>query len=78
MERQENMDSFKLLEEKIEILIKHITSLREEKASFEKMIQEKERSIANLTLELENLKENRDKAKERITSILEKIEELDI
>ncbi|MFC1820578.1 cell division protein ZapB [Thermodesulfobacteriota bacterium] len=77
MEQREEMDHFKVLEEKVETLIVHITSLRDEKESLKKKIHEQERSIAELAGELKNLKESRDKAKDRIVSILTKIEQLD-
>jgi uncharacterized protein YdcH (DUF465 family) len=78
MEQKENVDSFKVLEEKVEMLIGHITSLRDEKRLLETRILEKEKSITVLNEEIKNLKEVRDKAKDRIASILEKIEKLDV
>ena len=78
MEQPEKVDNFKALEEKVEMLIEHIRSLRNEKQTLEKSLEDKERSIAILNGELENLKEIRDKTKARIASILEKIERLDV
>ena len=78
MEQPEKVDNFKVLEEKVEMLIEHIRSLRNEKQTLEKSLEDKERSIAILNGELENLKEIRDKTKARIASILEKIERLDV
>ena len=72
------MDYFKVLEEKLGVLIAQITSLREEKESLRGKIQQQERNITDLTGEIENLKGNRDKVRERIVSILEKIEQMGI
>jgi septal ring factor EnvC (AmiA/AmiB activator) len=78
MEQPEKVDNFKVLEEKVEMLIEHIRSLRNEKQTLEKSLQDQERNFAILNGELENLKEIRDKTKVRIASILEKIEKLDV
>ena len=78
MEQPEKVDNFKVLEEKVEMLIEHIRSLRNEKQILEKSLQDQERNFAILNGELENLKEIRDKTKVRIASILEKIEKLDV
>ena len=78
MEQPEKVDNFKVLEEKVEMLIEHIRSLRNEKQTLEKSLQDQERNFAILNGELENLKEIRDKTKARIASILEKIERLDV
>ena len=72
------MDYFKVLEEKVGILITQITSLRKERESLRGKIQQQERNIMDFTREIENLKSNRDKARERIISILEKIEQMGI
>jgi len=78
MEQQDEMDYFKVLEEKVGVLIAQITSLKEERESLREKIQQQERNILDFTREIENLKSNRDKARERIVSILEKIEQMGI
>lgn len=78
MEQQESIDIFKVLEEKVEGLINQIRSLKDEKESLEKENQEKEKEIARLTGELEDLKEIKDTTKNRIESIIHKIENLDM
>ena len=78
MEQQDEMDYFKVLEEKVGVLIAQITSLREERESLRGKIRQQERNIADFSREIENLKGNRDKTRERIVSILEKIEQMDI
>ena len=78
MEQQEQIDSFKILEDKVGTLITHVKALRNEKEGLEKKIREKDRIITDLNLELSGLRDIKNKAKDRIDSILEKISELDI
>jgi len=72
---KEGTDHFQLLEERVGSLIKNITSLREEKKSLVEKLNEQECRITDLTSNVEHLKEGRDKAKDRIVSLLEKIEQ---
>ena len=78
MEPQEQVDSFKILEDKVEMLISHVKALRDEKTGLERKIQEKERIISDLNMELSGLRDIKNKAKDKIDSILAKINELDI
>jgi chromosome segregation ATPase len=78
MEHQEEIDQFKVLEEKIGILIEKVSSLKEEKESIAAKLREQEKIITDLTRELENLKSTRDKTRVRIQSILDKINNMDI
>jgi len=78
MVEAEGTDHFQLLEERVGSLIQHLTSLRDEKISLMEKINEQERKITDLTIDVERLKEGRDKAKDRMVSLLEKIEQLDI
>ena len=72
------MDHFKVLEDRVETLITSIKSLRQDRESLKKKIHEQEKSIEELIREVEDLKVARDKAKDRIVSLLEKIEQLDV
>ena len=76
MDFTEENDYFKLLEDKIGELINRMQEIKGEKESFIKTIDEQKIRIDTLTTELNELKENKQKAKERITSIIEKIEKL--
>ena len=78
MKQREEIDHFRLLEEKVESLIKFITSLRQEKESLKEKNLIHEEKIAALTTEMEDIKDARDEAKGRIVSLIEKIEQLDI
>jgi FtsZ-binding cell division protein ZapB len=74
---EEDGDQFELLEAKIDKLIATITTLRNEKESLTEKLQIQEEKLADLSREVEGLKSGRDKAKQRIVSLLEKIEQID-
>lgn len=78
MERGEEIDQFQLLEDKVDSLIRFITALKKEKESLVEKIQIQEGRITDLIGQMDHLKASRDKAKERVVSLLEKIEQLDI
>ena len=78
MEYQEEIDQFKILEEKIGALIGKISSLKDEKESITAKIKEQDKIIAELKGELDNLKSTRDKTRARIQSILDKIGKMDL
>ena len=78
MERGEEIDQFQLLEEKVDSLIQFITALKKEKESLVEKTQIQEGEIADLIGQMDHLKASRDKAKQRVVSLLEKIEQLDI
>lgn len=78
MEYQEEMDHFKILEEKIGALIDRVSSLKNEKESIASKLKEQEKIIADLKGELDNLKSSRDKTRGRIQSILDKIDKMDL
>jgi FtsZ-binding cell division protein ZapB len=71
-------DQFQLLEEKIDNLIEFITVLKREKESIAEKTQIQEEKIADLNKQLESLKAGRDSARQRIISLLEKIENIGI
>lgn len=78
MEHQEEMDQFKILEEKIGTLIDRVSSLKNEKETITTKVREQDKIIADLKGELENLKSSREKTKVRIQSILDKIGKMDL
>ena len=78
MESTPETDHFKLLEDKIGELIQKIHSLKNEKESYLKTINEQKNQIAQLANEINDLKDIKSKVKGRITSILERIDSLDI
>jgi hypothetical protein len=78
MEHQEEIDQFKILEEKIGILIGKVSSLKDEKDSIIAKVREQDQIIADLKVELDNIKTSRDKTRVRIQSILDKINKMDL
>ncbi len=78
MFKTEEMDQFHVLEAKVDSLIKFANSLKKEKESMLEKLHIQEGKIADLTGELENLKGSRDKAKQRVLSLLEKLEQIEI
>lgn len=78
MEFVEDIDQFDLLEQKIESLIERIATLKREKESFVEKAQIQDEKISDLTDEVTQLKTARDNAKQRIVSLLEKIEQINL
>jgi len=78
MFKTEEMDQFQVLEAKLDSLIKFASSLKKEKESMLEKLHIQEGKIADLASELENLKGSRDKAKQRVLSLLEKLEQIEI
>jgi len=76
MEFTTETDYFKLLEDKISELINKMQAMKDEKESFLKTIDDQKSQIDTLASELEGLRESKHQAKERITSIIEKIDKL--
>jgi uncharacterized coiled-coil DUF342 family protein len=77
MIKTEEMDQFEVLEAKVDSLIKFTRSLKKEKESLLEKLQIQEGKIADLISELDNLKSSRDKAKQRVLSLLEKLEQIE-
>ena len=74
----EDMDQFQLLEERIDSLIQYIATLKKEKESLAEKLHIQEEKLANITHELEQLREARGKVKQRVVTLLERIEQADI
>lgn len=72
------IDQFQLLEKKVDNLIELIADLRKEKKVLTEKVQIQDKEISDLSKELKDLKSTRDKAKQRIVHLLEKIEQIDI
>jgi FtsZ-binding cell division protein ZapB len=73
-----DIDQFDLLAEKIDRLIESVALLKKEKESIAEKAQIQEERLADLTAQLEGLKTARDKAKQKVVSLLEKIEHLGV
>jgi FtsZ-binding cell division protein ZapB len=71
------VDQFKILEDKIDKLIDYIKALKREKKALAEKTQTQEERLANLTDQLENSRTATDGVKQRITALLEKMEQID-
>jgi len=78
MMKTEEMDQFQVLEAKVDSVIKFAQLLKKEKESLLEKLHIQEEKIADLTSELENLRNSRDKAKQRVLALLEKLEQVEI
>jgi cell division septum initiation protein DivIVA len=78
MNKGEEKDQFEILEGKVDSLIRFADSLKKDRESLLEKIHIQEEKIGNLNSEVENLKGSRDKARQRIVSLLEKLDQIDI
>jgi len=78
MHISEEIDQFQLLEDKIDRLIKLVNNLRQEKESLENKVKDQQVTINELKQEVEKLQADKDRAKERISYVLSKIDQIDI
>ncbi len=76
MEFTMDTDYFKLLEDKIGELIARVQEMKNEKESYLQTIEEQKSKIESMSSELYSLKETNNQAKERISNIIEKIDQL--
>ena len=72
------IDQFQLLEEKVDSLIGLITELRKERGLLTEKARIQDGKVADLTEQIQGLNTAREKAKQRIISMLEKIEQIDV
>ena len=73
----DEIEQFELLEKKIDSLIELINELKQEKKLVAEKIQVQDAKVTDLTEQVNNLKAIRDKAKNRIAFLLEKMEKID-
>jgi len=78
MENMEDLDQFEALEKKLDSLIDYVQTLKKEKEALAEQNQIQEGRISNMTAEIETLKSARDQARQKIISLLEKLEQLDV
>ncbi len=78
MNSEDPFDQFELLEQKVEKLIHFVDQLKAEKDSYAEQLQIQEEKIGDLAAEVERLKSSRNKAKQRVVSLLEKMEHLEL
>ena len=78
MNETEEIDQFQVLEEKVDSLIGLITELRKERGLLTEKARIQDEKVADLTEQIEEMKTTRDKVKQRVVSLLEKIEKIDV
>ena len=78
MDINEEVDQFKILEDRIDKLIDYITALKKEKEALAEKNQTQEERLADLTDQLENSRAATDGVKQRIAGLLEKMDQVDI
>ena len=71
-------DQFELLEQKIDGLIGLVRKLKTDNDSFTERFQIQEEKLTDLTQQVEMMKTARDTAKQKLVSLLEKIEQVGI
>lgn len=76
MSALDDLDQFQILEDKIDGLIKLVADLRAEKESLGEKVHILEEKLANTSEQLEGLKAARERAKQRVIGLLDKIERL--
>ncbi len=74
MNETSELEQFELLEEKVNSLFQLISDLKKEKQNLTEKVHTQETRIEELAAQVETLKANREKAKERVISLLEKME----
>lgn len=74
----DELEQFALLEQKIELLISLVSSLKEEKVNLEKKVQSQEEKISSFANEIDTLKADKDLVRKRIVTLLEKIEKINL
>jgi len=74
----DELEQFALLEQKVESLVSLMGSLKEEKINLEEKVQVQGEKIESINEEIETLKTDRDLVRERIITLLQKIEEFDL
>jgi chromosome segregation ATPase len=73
---EEETDQFQLLEEKVDSLIEKAVVLRAENEAFREKLRIEEGKVSDLNAKIEELNSGRNDAKQKIMSLLEKMEQV--
>ena len=73
---EEEVDQFQLLEEKIDSLIETSMAFKSEKEALEEKLRIEEEKVSDLNSKIETLRSGRNDAKQKIMSLLEKMEQV--
>jgi len=74
--QEEEVNQFQLLEEKVDSLIEKTIALKAENTAFEEKLRVEEGKISDLNTQIEALRSGRNDAKQKIMSLLEKMEQV--
>jgi predicted nuclease with TOPRIM domain len=72
------VDQFDILEQKLDSLMGAVTALRKDKEVLEEKTEIQNGKLADLEAQVEELKTGRDRAKQRIIALLEKLEQIGV
>jgi uncharacterized coiled-coil DUF342 family protein len=78
MENIGEFEQFQLLEQKIDSLLELVNTLKKEKAALAEQTQIQEEKLKDLSEQVSALKAGRDKARQRVVSLLERIEQAEV
>lgn len=78
MENIGELEQFQLLEQKIDSLLELVNSLKKDKAVLAEKVQAQEEKLVDLSEQVSVLRAGRDKARQRIMSLLERIEQVEV
>ena len=78
MEMTADIEQFELLEQKLDALLELIGNLKKENSALSEKVQIQEEKIADLTRQVEAFRSARDKAKQKILHLLEKLEQVEL
>lgn len=78
MENIGEFEQFQLLEQKIDSLLELVSTLKKDKAALAEQTQIQEEKLTDLSEQVSALKAGRDKARQRIVSLLERIEQTEV
>ncbi len=73
---EEEIDQFQLLEERVDSLIEKTVALKNENEALEEKLRIEEEKVAELNAKIEKLRTGRNDAKQKIMSLLEKMEQV--
>jgi predicted nuclease with TOPRIM domain len=73
---EEEVDQFQLLEEKVDSLIEKTVALTGENAALAEKLRIEEGKVTDLNTQVESLRSGRNDAKQKIMSLLEKMEQV--
>jgi uncharacterized coiled-coil DUF342 family protein len=78
MENIAEIEQFQLLEQKIDSLLGLVNSLKKEKAALAEQIHIQEEKLVDLSEQVSALKAGRDTARQRVVTLLERIEQAEV